>query len=187
MPNQQQFLQPQLVQHPGPQGQPQQQQQQPIMSGPTITMQLQQPKVEPYSPSVSPAPSDPQTVPSDGGDGRGSSKSSSATSSTSGHTATPLNMANQSKMKQERKRERNRLAAAKCRMRKLERIAQLEERVKELKEQNAALADTGLHLRGDLASLKQELVNHLQSGCGLELPQHILHCLQQHQQQAMQE
>uniref|UniRef100_A0A8C8A482 Transcription factor JunB n=1 Tax=Otus sunia TaxID=257818 RepID=A0A8C8A482_9STRI len=43
---------------------------------------------------------------------------------------------------QTRKRLRNRIAASKCRRRKLERIARLEEKVKALKGQNAELAAT---------------------------------------------
>ncbi|OQV26048.1 putative Transcription factor AP-1 [Hypsibius exemplaris] len=178
MPTQQQFVQPQLMQQQPllqiqsqQQQQPQQQQQHSLNLGGGGQIQ---PKMEPYSPSPSPAPSDPQTVPSD----RGSSKS---TNSSSAGTS-PINMETQGKMKQERKRERNRLAAAKCRMRKLERISQLEERVKELKEQNAGLTETSSHLRNDLASLRQELLNHMQQGCNLSLPQHILQSLQQQQQ-----
>jgi len=41
--------------------------------------------------------------------------------------------------KLERKRERNRIAATKCRMRKMERIAQLDQEVAELKSQNTML------------------------------------------------
>merc|ERR1712109_400260 len=46
---------------------------------------------------------------------------------------TPINMESQEKIKLERKRQRNRLAASKCRKRKLERISQLELKVKDLK------------------------------------------------------
>merc|ERR1739848_698873 len=45
---------------------------------------------------------------------------------------TPINMESQEKIKLERKRQRNRLAASKCRKRKLERISQLELKVKDL-------------------------------------------------------
>merc|ERR1712223_1428327 len=45
----------------------------------------------------------------------------------------PINMESQEKIKLERKRQRNRLAASKCRKRKLERISQLELKVKDLK------------------------------------------------------
>merc|ERR1711944_243823 len=49
---------------------------------------------------------------------------------------TPINMESQEKIKLERKRMRNRLAASKCRKRKLERISQLELKVKDLKGEN---------------------------------------------------
>ena len=45
--------------------------------------------------------------------------------------------------KLERKRERNRVAATKCRMRKMERIAQLDREVSELKSQNTTLGQVG--------------------------------------------
>merc|ERR1719317_1182165 len=45
----------------------------------------------------------------------------------------PIDMESQEKIKLERKRLRNRLAASKCRKRKLERISQLDERVAQLK------------------------------------------------------
>merc|ERR1712200_296772 len=50
---------------------------------------------------------------------------------------TPINMESQEKIKLERKRMRNRLAASKCRKRKLERISQLELKVKDLKGENS--------------------------------------------------
>merc|ERR1719213_1231091 len=49
----------------------------------------------------------------------------------------PIDMESQEKIKLERKRLRNRLAASKCRKRKLERISQLDERVAQLKTENA--------------------------------------------------
>merc|ERR1711942_577481 len=52
---------------------------------------------------------------------------------------TPINMESQEKIKLERKRMRNRLAASKCRKRKLERISQLELKVKDLKGENSEL------------------------------------------------
>merc|ERR1719450_743586 len=52
----------------------------------------------------------------------------------------PIDMESQEKIKLERKRLRNRLAASKCRKRKLERMSQLDERVAQLKTENADLA-----------------------------------------------
>lgn len=141
-------------------------------NNPNIQIHVTPAKPEPYSPSVSPVPSDPQTVPSE----RGSTRSTNSSSGTS-----PINMDDQHKMKVERKRERNRLAAAKCRQRKLERISQLEERVKELKDQNTALSETANHLRDDLSGLRQELLAHLTSGCNIEVSPNLLQTLQQMQ------
>merc|ERR1719411_1428322 len=73
------------------------------------------------------------------------------------------------KYKLERKRERNRIAATKCRMRKLERIAQLDSEVGQLKEQNMQLAKEGDCLRGELNHLKDILKKHVESGeCRLQ-------------------
>jgi len=68
------------------------------------------------------------------------------------------------KYKLERKRERNRIAATKCRMRKLEKIAQLDTEVGQLKEQNLQLAKEGDCLRGELRQLKDILKKHVESG-----------------------
>ncbi|KAK4806760.1 hypothetical protein QYF61_005556 [Mycteria americana] len=59
----------------------------------------------------------------------------------------PLDAESQEQLKAEQKRLRNRIAASKCRWRKLERIACLEEKVKALKGQNAELATTANLLR----------------------------------------
>uniref|UniRef100_T1GEA4 BZIP domain-containing protein n=1 Tax=Megaselia scalaris TaxID=36166 RepID=T1GEA4_MEGSC len=53
----------------------------------------------------------------------------------------PIDMETQEKIKLERKRQRNRVAASKCRKRKLERISKLEERVKCLKGENPNLVE----------------------------------------------
>ncbi|XP_007642008.1 transcription factor AP-1 [Cricetulus griseus] len=73
----------------------------------------------------------------------------------------------------ERKRMRNRIAASKCRKRKLERIARLEEKVKTLKAQNSELASTANMLREQVAQLKQKVMNHVNSGCQLMLTQQL--------------
>ncbi|CAG01671.1 unnamed protein product [Tetraodon nigroviridis] len=57
----------------------------------------------------------------------------------------PIDMESQERIKAERKRMRNRIAASKCRKRKLERISRLEEKVKTLKSQNSELASTAKH------------------------------------------
>ncbi|NXD31187.1 JUND factor, partial [Spelaeornis formosus] len=83
----------------------------------------------------------------------------------------PIDMDTQERIKAERKRLRNRIAASKCRRRKLERIARLEEKVKSLKSQNTELASTASLLREQVAQLKQKVLSHVNSGCQL-LPQH---------------
>ncbi|KAG7459515.1 hypothetical protein MATL_G00211470 [Megalops atlanticus] len=81
----------------------------------------------------------------------------------------PINMENQELIKAERKRLRNRLAATKCRRRKLERIARLEDKVKNLKSDNAGLSSTASLLREQVAQLKQKVMTHVSSGCQLML------------------
>lgn len=82
----------------------------------------------------------------------------------------PIDMDTQERIKAERKRLRNRIAASKCRRRKLERISRLEEKVKSLKTQNTELASTANLLREQVAQLKQKVLSHVNSGCQL-LPQ----------------
>nr|XP_003230150.1 PREDICTED: transcription factor jun-D [Anolis carolinensis] len=79
----------------------------------------------------------------------------------------PIDMDSQERIKAERKRLRNRIAASKCRRRKLERISRLEEKVKSLKSQNTELASTASLLRQQVAQLKQKVLSHVNSGCQL--------------------
>ncbi|XP_028310026.1 junB proto-oncogene, AP-1 transcription factor subunit a [Gouania willdenowi] len=79
----------------------------------------------------------------------------------------PIDLENQERVKAERKRLRNRLAASKCRRRKLERIARLEDKVKGLKTDNAGLSTTASVLREQVAQLKQKVMTHVTSGCQL--------------------
>uniref|UniRef100_UPI00398EFFE9 transcription factor JunD-like n=1 Tax=Pristiophorus japonicus TaxID=55135 RepID=UPI00398EFFE9 len=81
----------------------------------------------------------------------------------------PINMDTQERIKAERKRLRNRIAASKCRKRKLERISRLEDKVKSLKCQNSELASTAGLLREQVAQLKQKVLSHVNSGCQLLL------------------
>ncbi|KAM8887926.1 transcription factor JunD [Synchiropus picturatus] len=87
----------------------------------------------------------------------------------------PVDMDSQELIKAERKRLRNRIAASKCRRRKLERISRLEDKVKTLKNQNTDLASTAGLLREQVAQLKQKVLTHVNSGCELlphEVPVH---------------
>lgn len=85
----------------------------------------------------------------------------------------PIDMESQERIKAERKRMRNRIAASKCRKRKLERISRLEDKVKNLKSQNSDLASTANMLREQVAQLKQKVMNHVNSGCQLMLTQQL--------------
>lgn len=85
----------------------------------------------------------------------------------------PIDMENQERIKAERKRMRNRIAASKCRKRKLERLSRLEEKVKFLKTQNTELCSTANILRDEVAQLKLRVMDHVNSGCHLMLTQRI--------------
>ncbi|XP_014681293.1 PREDICTED: transcription factor AP-1-like [Priapulus caudatus] len=85
----------------------------------------------------------------------------------------PVNMEHQEVIKLERKRERNRVAASKCRLRKLERISQLEGVVSDLKNQNSELSQTAVSLREQVCALKRQLLQHMNSGCKIVVPTEI--------------
>ncbi|KAM5193995.1 transcription factor Jun-like [Mantella aurantiaca] len=105
---------------------------------------------------------EPQTVPD---------VSQSGTSAAGGGDAntppslSPIDLETQERIKAERKRLRNRIAASKCRKRKLERIARLEEKVKMLKSQNSDLASTASLLREQVSQLKHKVMSHVTNGC----------------------
>merc|ERR1712183_348827 len=65
----------------------------------------------------------------------------------------------------ERKRERNRIAATKCRQRKLEKIAQLDSEVSQLKEENLTLKKVREKLREEAQELRRRLRLHVDGGC----------------------
>lgn len=81
-----------------------------------------------------------------------------------------MNLADQEAMKVERKRARNRIAARKCRTRKLERISRLEEKVAELKNRNNDLLQHATSLNEQVAQLKQQIMDHMKTGCQIILP-----------------
>ncbi|XP_039273144.1 transcription factor Jun-like [Styela clava] len=83
----------------------------------------------------------------------------------------PIDLVNQEVMKSERKRQRNRVAASKCRKRKLERISRLEDKVKSLKTQNMELSTNANILRQQVADLKSKVMAHVNSGCQLMMSQ----------------
>merc|ERR1712173_425 len=81
----------------------------------------------------------------------------------------PIDMETQEKIKLERKRLRNRQAAAKCRKRKLERISLLGDRVAQLKTENTDLAAVVKKMKSSVAALKQEVLDHVNSGCEIRM------------------
>ncbi|XP_019745959.1 junE proto-oncogene, AP-1 transcription factor subunit [Hippocampus comes] len=84
---------------------------------------------------------------------------------TSPPSLSPIDLETQERIKAERKKLRNRIAASKCRKRKLERISRLEEKVKILKSQNSDLASTASMLREQVSQLKQKVMSHVTNGC----------------------
>uniref|UniRef100_A0A182QN88 BZIP domain-containing protein n=1 Tax=Anopheles farauti TaxID=69004 RepID=A0A182QN88_9DIPT len=92
-----------------------------------------------------------------------------ATSSNQSPPVSPIDMESQERIKLERKRLRNRVAASKCRRRKLERISKLEDKVKELKTQNSELGSMVCNLKQHIFQLKQQVIEHHNSGCTITL------------------
>jgi hypothetical protein len=85
----------------------------------------------------------------------------------------PIDMEKQEKIKAQRKRLRNRIAASKCRKRKLERISRLEGKVDDLKLQNSDLSLTATQLREQVFKLKQQVMEHVKGGCQVMLAQQL--------------
>lgn len=81
----------------------------------------------------------------------------------------PIDMESQERIKLERKRQRNRVAASKCRKRKLERISKLEDKVKILKGENTELGSIVLNLKQNVFQLKQQVIEHVNSGCRITI------------------
>ncbi|KAG4075352.1 hypothetical protein HA402_003143 [Bradysia odoriphaga] len=79
----------------------------------------------------------------------------------------PIDMESQEKIKLERKRQRNRVAASKCRKRKLERISKLEDKVKDLKGENLELGSVVKQLKEHVFTLKQQVIDHIRTGCNI--------------------
>ena len=79
----------------------------------------------------------------------------------------PIDLEVQEIVKRERKKQKNRVAASKCRKKKLEREAQLEVRVQQLKEKNIELGAVANALRQQVGELKQRVLEHVAFGCQL--------------------
>lgn len=89
-------------------------------------------------------------------------------SASSSPPLSPIDMDTQERIKLERKRQRNRVAASKCRRRKLERISKLEDKVKLLKGENADLAQMVVKLKDHVHRLKQQVLEHANGGCHID-------------------
>ncbi|XP_029449797.1 transcription factor jun-D-like [Rhinatrema bivittatum] len=148
-----------------------------LLGGAVYTHRL--PPPPDYSPSLRAAPGEvatgsrgppeePQTVPETSPPPPPSvDTTSSCSSSSCSQALTPIDPEAQERIKAERKRLKNRIAASRCRRRKLERIARLEEKVKVLKGHNSELAATAGILREQVAQLRQKVQSHVTSGCRL--------------------
>ena len=79
----------------------------------------------------------------------------------------PIDLELQEIVKRERKKQKNRVAASKCRKKKLEREAQLEVRVQALKDKNIELNAVANALRQQVTELKQRVLEHVAFGCQL--------------------
>lgn len=78
-------------------------------------------------------------------------------------------MESQEQIKLERKRQRNRVAASKCRKRKLERISKLEDKVRNLKSENTDLGSVIKQLKEYVFNLKQQVIDHMNAGCNINV------------------
>lgn len=86
-----------------------------------------------------------------------SDDSSDKKSATTEAITEPIDMQDQERIKLERKRLRNRIAASKCRRKKLDRIATLEEKVSQLKGENSELSTVVTKLRQQVCPPKCQL------------------------------
>ena len=83
----------------------------------------------------------------------------------------PIDLEVQEIVKRERKKLKNRVAASKCRKKKLEREAQLEVRVHHLKEQSVKLNSIAQALRQQVLELRQGIFEHMNAGCPVVMMQ----------------
>ena len=85
----------------------------------------------------------------------------------------PPEMHVQEQMKVERKKARNRIAASKCREKRLQREADLQSKVKILKEHNRELNDEVNGLKEQISNLKRALLQHMKTGCQVNIPENL--------------
>ena len=99
--------------------------------------------------------------------------SSIETCNSSTLSTVPIDLQKQELVKTERKKHRNRVAASKCRKRKLERESNLQETVDELKTRNVELGEIAAKLRQQVCDLKLQVMDHVKSGCEVLLTQSL--------------
>jgi transcription factor AP-1 len=128
---------------------------------PTTVVVKQEPDQDASSTSYTPSVGNTRLV------GRGRARKHS--SNVRGVGISPIDMESQEVIKLERKRLRNRLAASKCRKRKLERISNLDEKVGDLKDENGELMGIVKRLKESICNLKQEVMEHVQHGCQINM------------------
>lgn len=83
----------------------------------------------------------------------------------------PADIKTQEHMKVERKKARNRIAASKCRLRRLQREGDLQGKVRVLKEHNQELNNEVTGLKVQINNLKKALIQHMKGGCRVHLPE----------------
>ena len=81
----------------------------------------------------------------------------------------PIDLKLQETVKNERKKQRNRVAASKCRKRKLEKEADLQVKVDELKDINSQLHSEISELKKQVSHLKLQVMEHVHRGCEIML------------------
>jgi transcription factor AP-1 len=128
---------------------------------PTTVVVKQEPDTDISATSYSPNATNTRST------GRGRARKNS--SNVRGVGISPICMESQEVIKLERKRLRNRLAASKCRKRKLERISNLDEKVSDLKDENGELMGIVKRLKDSICNLKQEVMEHVQHGCQINM------------------
>lgn len=82
----------------------------------------------------------------------------------------PADIKTQEQMKVERKKARNRIAASKCRLRRLQRESDLQGKVRVLREHNQELNNEVTGLKLQINNLKKALIQHMKGGCQVDLP-----------------
>lgn len=82
----------------------------------------------------------------------------------------PADIKTQEQMKVERKKARNRIAASKCRVRRLQRESDLQGKVRVLREHNQELNHEVTGLKVQIGNLKKALVQHMKGGCQVNIP-----------------